>query len=151
MREQDAREQRLLDEVERRQSGQAHKWRGVILGLAVSMLLLTAYVILNDYAGRVDDTDDSVAGCLRSTADRLGSAWGWRNAQQARQRSADQTDQETAAAYGVLAQGFEERAGVALPVDPDDPLPRLLKATESERERFCDAVFPQPSLIPWTR
>ena len=150
MREQNAREQALVDEVERRQSGQAHKWRGVILGLAVSMLLLTGYVLLSDYAGRVDDTDDSVRGCLRSTADRLGNAWGWRNAQQARQRG-DKTDQETAVAYGVLARGFEERAGVALPVDPDDPLPRLLAATESERERFCDAAFPKPSLLPWTR
>jgi hypothetical protein len=130
-----------------------HNWRHVVeLAAPVAVfLLLAAAVLLSSYAGRKELRTNLLAGCIRSTEDRVDNAHGWRTAQQARatayKESGAEFDRQAAQRYDLDAAGLEERAGLSEPISPDTPLPAVLAATRDARVTFCADKFPQVSFL----
>lgn len=108
--------------------------------LVLAGLLLAAGLLTTDYAGRLHDRDDRVAGCLRSQDDRRGLAALNRDVG----RFADgASDARRADGNAVVAARY---AGVATRsrTRSDDIGQRL------PPNLLCEQAYPAPPLLPWT-
>lgn len=118
---------------------------------ALAFLLVVVALLLNSYGGRRTLTDSLLAGCIRSTEDRVTNAHGWRTAEQARKATFAKThlapDRVAARRYDLDASSLEQRAGLGAPINPDTPLPTVLARSLQERHAFCQVRFPPPPLI----